>query len=178
MGKCKSKSYSTHDNGDRPFRVDICGKAVTVTRVNSVTLYPEKVFVGKSPLMPMTEFSGGHGKKFDGNSILLAFKDNKYVFVGHHVVGFVSKHEIVKFVSPVGANDIPYPFAVDAQQTYYLLLEDVKVDSKHVVVDKSFPYASYGHSGQKLRTRTFVRRSHSITPTATRRLKQFVHGNR
>ena len=36
----------------------------------------------------MTNFSGGYGPKFDGNSILLQIDSNKYVFVGHNLYEF------------------------------------------------------------------------------------------
>ena len=40
-----------------------------------------EVFIGKSPVNAMTTFSGGHGPRFDGNSILLK-REKDYVFVG------------------------------------------------------------------------------------------------
>ena len=40
-----------------------------------------EVFIGKSPVNAMTTFSGGHGPRFDGNSVLLK-RENDYVFVG------------------------------------------------------------------------------------------------
>ena len=39
-----------------------------------------------------------------------------------------SKSEIKKFISPVGNNDVPYPYAVDVDGNYYLMIEDVIID--------------------------------------------------
>ena len=61
----------------------------------------------------MTEFSGGHGPAFDGNSLLLKNPDGKYVYVGYLIFEFTPLADIVEFVSPVGNNDVPYPYAID-----------------------------------------------------------------
>ena len=44
----------------------------------------EHVWVGKSPVTKMTTFSGGHGKEFDGNTILLHLDadSGRYAYVG------------------------------------------------------------------------------------------------
>ena len=80
---------------------------------------PEETFVGISPKIKMTEFSGGFGKKFNGNSILLSLGKNKYVFIGQKIIEFTTKKDkIIDFVSPVGNNDVPYPFAIGEKYVY------------------------------------------------------------
>lgn len=80
-----------------------------------------KSFVGKSPINNMTKYSGGHGKKFDGNTILLQKNKNTYVFIYMGIEEFkVFNDEIVKFVSPVGNNDVPYPYAIGKNNIYSL----------------------------------------------------------
>ena len=69
----------------------------------------------------MTEFSGGYGKKFDGNSILLQLNDNRYA-IGCYIYEFTS-NKIISFISPVGNNDFPYPFALDKDNAYLMLDE-------------------------------------------------------
>ena len=71
----------------------------------------------------MTKFSGGYGKFFDGNSILLKLSKNKYVYIGSVIYSFTSYNEITTFISPVGNSDVPYPYAIDEKNNYYLLLE-------------------------------------------------------
>ena len=96
-----------------------------------------KLFVGKSPLTPMTEFSGGHGKDFDGNSILFQTESLRYVFVGHVIYSFDAISPIVSYVSEVGNNDVPYPYAVDERNNVYLMIEDVIVKNR---IDTRDPY--------------------------------------
>lgn len=137
-------SYFTHDNGGRPFRVNISadGKSVEVyKRVECTDDCPEEdtyhekpaliwrrvqhVFVGESPKTERTEFSGGFGPEFRGNSILLHLKGLTYVCIGESVFQFNAKSPIVKYVSEVGNNDVPYPYALDSKGRFYLMVEKV-----------------------------------------------------
>lgn len=145
-----TKTYYIHDNGGRPFMVKIKKKNKSIDGDNKkegvqklVKVYrqlkdsekyeerrilkfrPEKVFVGKSPLNWMTMITGGHGKPFDGNSMLLKISENKYVYIGSKIYSFKPYAQIKKYVSPVGGSDVPYPYAVDVDQNYYLMIEDV-----------------------------------------------------
>ena len=127
-------TYLTHFNGGRPF--------VVVVQPSVVTIYDNsddppsllmtftdvrKTFIGKSPLTPMTEFSGGHGKMFDGNSILIQTESLRYVFIGSMIYSFDAVSNIISYVSEVGNNDVPYPYAVDDQNNVYLMIESVIV---------------------------------------------------
>lgn len=162
-----AKTYFTHDNGGRPFLVAIRKNEVKVYKkpgegsgyfvneddsgekwtyvINLHTFKPKKVFVGKSPKNKMTEFSGGHGPAFDGNSILVELGKNEYVFIGQNIFKFESYAPITKYVSPVGNSDVPYPFAVDQDGTYYLMIEDVvlKVPSKYANDPYEFYYDAH-----------------------------------
>jgi hypothetical protein len=140
--------YYIHDNGGRPYKVLMEYPNVYVFRETDETTYEEKpflvfenviqTFIGKSPINKMTKFSQGYGKVFDGNTILLQIKD-KYIFIGSSIFSFESYANIVKFVSPVGNNDVPYPYAVDINDDYYLLIEDTVLKSK---INKN-PYNHY-----------------------------------
>lgn len=127
------RTYLIHDNHGRPFRVDINrGK-----QTNYVCIYnnetdavigeytPEEIFIGQSPLNAMTEFSGGHGSDFDGNSILLRVSGLRYIYIGCEIYEFNARAPITKYVSPVGNNDVPYPHAQDISGNIYLMLENV-----------------------------------------------------
>src|SRR5689334_11469069 len=95
-----SITYHTHDNGGRPYRV-------VIKNDTDVTVYHEygtnpqnavfeqsvaQVFIGKSPICRMTTWSGGHGPRFDGNSILLRLTTDKleYLFIGHRLIRFMA----------------------------------------------------------------------------------------
>ena len=94
---------------------------VTYEETASKSFSVEKVFVGHSP---------EHGAKFDGNSMLLHLEGLKYVFVGEVVFSFTAKSPIAKFFSPVGNNDVPYPWAVDEEGSRYLFTMSVILASK------------------------------------------------
>lgn len=128
--------YFTHYNGSRPFAVYINTSTNQIyiykqeiendyvsTYTNFVTSFtPQKVFIGQSPLNEMTKYSAGHGDDFDGNSILLKMNINEYIFIGDRIFSFRANHEIVTFVSPIGNNDVPYPYAIDTENNYYFLI--------------------------------------------------------
>ena len=54
--------------GGRPYKVEVNDKHVKVfSNITGNLVYEQEcdqVFVGKSPLCPMTEYSGGHGPDF------------------------------------------------------------------------------------------------------------------
>lgn len=169
------KTYYTHDNGGRPFKVvfDTKNKQCKVFKelgepdkydnVPIKIFTYEKVFIGKSPVNQMTKFSGGYGTKFDGNSILLHIKDRLYVFIGESIFQFYSD-EIKKFVSPVGNNDVPYPYAITENDEIHLFLNGVTIQKQkdygkfsllndvlknHLKTDMDNPY-EYFYVPQKL----------------------------
>ncbi len=158
------KRYYTHDNGGRPFLIYL-GKNDAYVYKKSENIYIDnadikskdddnkwmyiklvkkfkfiKSFIGKSPLNEMTKFKRGHGKEFNGNSILLNTGSNQYVYIGESIFSFKSFNNITKYVSPVGNNDVPYPYAIDSEQNYYLLIGDVVVKN---VPKKEDPYEYY-----------------------------------
>jgi hypothetical protein len=131
------RRYLIHDNYSKPFVVDVQDNKV------DVYLYPEhellltfpasyhaqRVFVGKSPKNKMTTFSKGFGRKFDGNSILLELSPLHYLFIGSRIYSFRTLFPIVQYVSPVGNNNVPYPFAIDSSGQFYLMSENAILQS-------------------------------------------------
>lgn len=82
---------------------------------------PLKIFIGKSVTNKMTSFSGGHGEKWDGNSILLRIGNTdefRYVYIGTEIFEFVTEEEITAYVSSVGNNCVPYPYAESLNWCY------------------------------------------------------------
>ena len=150
--------YLTHKNGGRPFCVFIKDLDVIIYRMEEEKYHFEnweehpcfytkkvahfsarEIFIGKSPKNKMTIYSGGYGKWADGNSILLWIKDDKYVFIGESIFSFKTLSKVVKYVSPVGNSDVPYPYAIDENGRSYLLIENVMIDRKI----KGDPYSYY-----------------------------------
>lgn len=152
----KGKYYLTHYNGGRPYLVQVKGNLVNIYYWNDEefiynhnhllshenmlynrlvkSIKTQKVFIGNSPKIEMTEYSGGYGSDFNGNTILVKISKNKYVYISDTVEEITTKDEIVEFVSPVGNNDVPYPIALGKDNIYYLL-ENKKVDLKLVPED-------------------------------------------
>ena len=115
----------------------------------------KQIFIGKSLQCPQTEFSGGIGDYFDGNSILLKLNQNVYVYIGDRVYEFEVEEdeEIISYHSPVGNSDVPYPFAVGKKYAYFMLdkkrvpREDYDQQIPENCVDAYNYY--YGHAGNE-----------------------------
>ena len=73
----------------------------------------------------MTEYSEGYGPEEDGNTILLHMGNNEYIYIGARIFSFKSLNPIVSFISLIGNNDVPYPYAIDDKGNIYMLIEDV-----------------------------------------------------
>ena len=108
------KIYCTLDNGGRPFKVIILNGVVNVHKMKYYsqklgkefynksplfTFYPKLIFIGRSPCIYVTRFSGGIGPEFDGNSILLYIDKNQYIFIGARIYSFctMNNNQIVKY---------------------------------------------------------------------------------
>lgn len=156
--------YYIHHNYSRPFAVDIEGDTVHVFKLfengrNNNSIYtdkpilssynPERIFIGRSPETRATRFSGGYGERFDGNSILLHIRDNEYIFIGAKIFKFQSNDNdvIVEFISPVGNNDVPYPYAITENGKVYLLIENVVLQNFVITEDYDDPYDYYYDHG-------------------------------
>lgn len=143
------KIYLTHHNGDRPYRVqfDTEKREIEVFREGDnclIDVYtPERIFIGKSPKNSMTEFSGGYGRSFDGNTFLLHLAGNTYLYIGNCIYIFQSESRIIEYFSPVGNNDVPYPYAKDEYENIYLLVEKVMIKWNKLIKDFDDPYTYY-----------------------------------
>jgi hypothetical protein len=140
------KKYMIHDNGGRPFLVYVNSKNIYIYKIdedyiidpeydyknplNNSWMYTimvkeyknvKKVYIGKSILNKSTKFSDGHGKKYDGNTILVQLSNNKYVYIGEYIKEFKLDDEIVKYYSTVGNNDVPYPIILGKKNVYFML---------------------------------------------------------
>lgn len=100
--------------------IDDCDELLTFDNLR-LQCEPLEIFIGKSSLNQMTEFSGGHGEKFDGNSVLLRVGhvgEFRYVYVGTCMFEFVTDEPIINYVSSVGNNCVPYPYAQSQNYCY------------------------------------------------------------
>ena len=136
------KTYFIHFNGGRPYLIYIKNNDVIIYGVDEnkidISLYEDdenknkwmyinlvgkykakEIFIGKSPLIPMTNFSGGYGKYFDGNTILLLLNNNNYLYISNIIEEFSINDKIEQYYSFVGNNDVPYPIAISKKNIYF-----------------------------------------------------------
>jgi hypothetical protein len=151
--------YYIHDNGGRPFLVRITKKMINIYKstnydneetitsydiwIGTITPY-QKVFVGIDP-----EYN------YDGNSILVKIKPNYYMYIGSEIYTFRPKDKIIRYVSPVGNSDVPYPYAIGTDNTY-LMIENVMIPNKYRQIED--PYIQYyDHVGEFKSTAKFFK---------------------
>jgi hypothetical protein len=101
------KSYYIHWNGEKRYLVYIKNKNIYIydipknVKIDEISyksndikwmyinlvkkIKAKKIFIGKSPLIKMTYNSEGHGKDFDGNTILLFVGNNNYIYIGNNI---------------------------------------------------------------------------------------------
>lgn len=154
------KMYTIHDNGGEPFVVEDLGGKVAIYK-NKFDQQTEeysidkklmdvpykKIFVGDNDLGYPGYAPKGEGK---GNSILLQLTKEKYMFVGWNICTFdvVKGDEILKYYSPIGNNDVPYPFAVGRKYTY-LMIENVYLPNELLDFSKEVYAHYYGHLSEE-----------------------------
>ena len=123
----QGKTYEIHHNGARPYRVlvDTKKKRVTVFAADTDTTVFEstfqRIFIGDNDLrIRSAEAPKG---KYPGNTILLHRSGSTYVWIGREIVQFTTRHgePIRAYYSPLGGSDVPYPYAVGTDFTYFLL---------------------------------------------------------
>ena len=130
------KTYDVHDNGNRPFRVEVSGKQVSIYKGTSPegsnyrnldystlvkTLTVSAVHVGESTCHKSAYIQDLCGKPASGNTILLHISGNKYMFVGQEVYEFTMEDDFEAYYSQVGNNDVPYPITLGSKYVYLML---------------------------------------------------------
>lgn len=135
--KPRITKYMIHDNGGRPFIVDDIKSENNVTvyktkvvdkdadiweyeRANRILRTPyERIFIGDNLMKDPNYAEMGWAK---GNSLLLEISDKHYIHIGDCVFSFntVDDDVIVKYYSPVGNSDVPYPYAVGKNYIYFM----------------------------------------------------------
>lgn len=165
------KSYEIHDNCGRPFLVNVHEKnrQVEIYKSDSIisdsddeqdnkqnnkkscetydvlvkTITYEHIFIGVGDDM------GDNGYKEDdiiGNSILVQINKQKYMYIGSTIFSFSTQDEIIDYFSPIGQNDIPFPYAIGKTYTY-LMAEKKYIHNEKLKVED--PYTQYYNHDMK-----------------------------
>jgi len=168
------KKYFIHDNMERPFLVYTNSKDIYIYQIDKkyeireedinkpwtytklVKKYKNTVdiYIGKSQKNLKTIYSGGHGKKFDGNTLLVQLSKTKYVYIGATIYEFTMKDSVVKYFSPIGNSDVPYPIILGTNNVYFMLEKSYiarkyfPVKMSNVEWSEAYDYY-YGHDGKK-----------------------------
>lgn len=130
------------------------GKVPDIIRRERLSWF-QKIFVKESP--PFVKASKNFKEKFEGNTILLELKGNKYVIIDNvSVKEFkIEGDKIESFISPVERNEVSYPIAT-GKKYYYFLFDDSRVlKNKFPKEVKNNPYLLqdyyYSHKLEKER---------------------------
>lgn len=158
-----SKEYMIHDNRSRPFCVldypskkkievylnDWVGDVKTGSYVRGKKIFESSykdIFIGDNDLPHnKADLRKGEAK---GNSILINTSGSKYIHIGVEIYSFETRdgEKILHYYSPVGRNDVPYPYAVGENYTYFLLDNDYTTVPNDVLdLTKDAYTQRYGH---------------------------------
>lgn len=125
------RQFTTLDNGGYPFVVVDHGGSVDIYKRDfDYDTHEDHTFESKKlkELNYTKLFVGEHG-----SSLLLQHKDGTYTYIGINVKTFkpVNGEKILNFFSPIGNNDVPYPYAIGENYTY-LISEDVYIPNSEL----------------------------------------------
>lgn len=129
-------NYNVHYNGARPFTISVDKGHIYIYDKNDILLFTIKkfqhIFIGDNIKNKTPETVG--------NSIIIKMDKYVYIYIGQQIYKFESKDEILDYKSPIGNNDVPYPYAIGETYTY-LLAEKVYI--KNSELSKEDPYKQY-----------------------------------
>jgi hypothetical protein len=124
-----NKQYLIHDNGERPFKIIVYEGGDLSINTSSYCgddelAYFENVFrywVGETtPWLASCSF-GGVVNGVVGNTFLIQpTSENSYIFVKRTIIEFKTETPIEVFWSPMGNNDVPYPYALSKTHLYFI----------------------------------------------------------
>jgi hypothetical protein len=126
--------YCVYTNTNNVWIYDTVSKNLVVKLENVIKIFPG---IAKDE-----DDSEDYGPVYKGNSILVETnKPMHYVYIGHDIYSFTTKEKIIKYVSNIGNNMVPYPYAKTKTDTY-LMLEKKIIPNKELI-DPTSPYTYY-----------------------------------
>jgi len=136
--KLKGKRYFITDNGGKPWIVEDFSKdhkaIIYRNHGDNVNDIVDPVKVGEMKYMALwtSSDSSAFGDWKKGNTILIQKSKDTFVLVYRNVSEFKVLDEPIKFMSPIGNNDVPYPYLIGTKYVYFLVDSG---DFKYVLKD-------------------------------------------
>ena len=87
-----------------------------------ISFQPKDIFMGKSKVCAMTEFSGAadNSSDFDGNTLLLQCENNEYAYIsGLEIFKIRTDDKIKDYISLMGNNMIHYAIIIGEKYRYF-----------------------------------------------------------
>lgn len=163
INKMSEKTYLTHDNGGRAFVVDVYPPDEVIvgqieynandrpTRGKKRIRIPyKKLFIGDKGLD--AEYNKCcYRPEHKGNSFLIERRPGVYIHIGVEAFRFQTRggERILKYYSPVGNSDVPYPYAIGEHYTYFLLEDDHATVPNHLLDLRQDAYHQFYDLGKR-----------------------------
>ena len=120
----------------------------------------------------MTEFSGANDSSgFDGNTLLLEFENNEYVYIsGLEIIKFKTEDKIIDYISPMDNNMIPYAYAIGEKYIYFIyhrykFIESGKIEEGTLLNGTDGSLDPYDYHVEKCGVDSFKKLEHSLIHT-------------
>jgi hypothetical protein len=150
----RNRNYHIHDNGGRPFKVVANNKGIHIYKVhisqNDDRTWPTLIQKFTKFISYWNGYDPAEG--VHGNSILIQVNKHSYIFIGMKIFSFETDDEIIRYVSPLGNNDVPYPVAYSTDNVYFVL-DNKMIRTKDLDIPITIANAEdlygifYGHIG-------------------------------
>ena len=156
----RSRTYKTHDNGGRPYKLIANSKGIRILSWVPGENVDEDEYEDYKMITKFKGYWSGFDSEFcckyeaHGNSILIQLSKTQYMFVGHCIYTFESNEEILDYVTPLGNNDVPYPVAYSKSRVYFMLdrvyINKIELEFEATVFNAENLYGEfYGWLGTK-----------------------------
>jgi hypothetical protein len=151
----KATGYFTHDNGGRPFYVQVRSPAEGGIQVRALTddnVYGrivlrlpryERAWIGENT----GQYANRKEQAARGNSVLVHVAGNKYIYIGDRITEFSPPDGIREFHGIMGNSDVVYAFGIGTEHVY-LFTGDVYLPRTDVPPNTD-PYSVF-YADQKL----------------------------
>ena len=136
------------------------------------TFQAKNIFIGKSKVCAMTEFSGANNdSRFDGNTLLIECENNEYVYIsGLEITKFKTDDKIIDYISLMGNNMTPYAIMVGERYTYFLydrykFIENDKIEEGTLLNATNTSLDPYDYHLEKCGTDSFKKLERNLIHT-------------